>query len=421
MEKFVVKGGEKLSGDVQISTAKNAVLPIMAATILCASEVVINNPPFLKDVNVMCKLLSSIGVNLENNTFDKSSFIKLNTSNIYTNNLDNNLVNEMRASFLLMGPMIATKGRCRISMPGGCKIGKRPIDLHLKGFEKLGVIINEGEDYIEARTNKLIGNYIKLDYPSVGATENILMAACLANGNTIIENAAREPEIIDLVNFLNSMGAKINGAGKKIIKVTGVTKLHGGTYTPIPDRIEACTFLIAALITNSKLRLKGIDYENVRFVCDILKSCGAIISEDSKGIIINGQKEIMPINILTGPYPEFPTDVQPQMMALLSIINGHSSITETVFENRFLHVKELNKMGADISVSNNTAYIKGVKGLFGSKVVATDLRAGAAMILAALAANGETEIMDINHIDRGYYKIESKLNGLGAHIYRIDN
>ena len=419
MEKFMVKGGGKLLGNVEISTAKNAVLPIMAATILCSDEVIIRNPPFLKDVNVMCKLLSSIGANLKSNILTEKPYIKVDTSDINSNDLDNNLVNEMRASFLLIGPMVAMKGKCKISMPGGCKIGKRPVDLHLKGLEKLGATIIEGKDYIEAKANKLVGNCIKLDYPSVGATENILMAASLAFGNTIIENAAREPEIIDLADFLNSMGAKISGAGSKIIKVTGVRELKGGIYTPIPDRIEACTFLIAALITNGKITLNGIKYKNISSVCDILKSCGAVITEDNNCIHVNGEKNMSPVNILTGPYPAFPTDVQPQMMALLSTIIGNSKITETVFENRFLHVNELKKMGANINVLNNTAYIKGTESLIGSKVRATDLRAGAAMILAALKANGQTEIEEIDHIDRGYYKIEDKLRKLGACIYRI--
>lgn len=418
MEKIIVKSGRNLNGEVNISSAKNSVLPIIVASILCPEEITIKNAPMLEDVNVICKVLYNLNCGVDFSKIDNS--LKINTRDIIASNTDSELVRKMRASFLLMGPMIARLGYCKLSLPGGCNIGSRPIDLHLKGFKALGVDINIGHGFVEAKADKLKGNRIYLDFPSVGATENILMAACFAEGITIIENAAEEPEIWDLANFLNSMGAKINGAGTKKITIVGVTKLKGITYQPIFDRIEAGTFMIAAAITNSKIKINGVNLEHVSPLIEKLKECGVKFSIDKNTFLVDGTDvNKKSVDIKTMPYPGFPTDMQPQMMSFLSTINGSSIITETVFENRFMHVQELIRMGANIKIDGRTAFIEGVPKLTGCKVKATDLRAGAAMILAGLAAEGTTEIGDIYHIDRGYTNIEYKFKELGVEIGRI--
>lgn len=418
MEKIIIKSGRNLNGEVNISSAKNSVLPIIVASILCPEEITIKNAPMLEDVNVICKVLYNLNCGVDFSKIDNS--LKINTRDIIASNTDSELVRKMRASFLLMGPMIARLGYCKLSLPGGCNIGSRPIDLHLKGFKALGVDINIGHGFVEAKADKLKGNRIYLDFPSVGATENILMAACFAEGITIIENAAEEPEIWDLANFLNSMGAKINGAGTKKITIVGVTKLKGITYQPIFDRIEAGTFMIAAAITNSKIKINGVNLEHVSPLIEKLKECGVKFSIDKNTFLVDGTDvNKKSVDIKTMPYPGFPTDMQPQMMSFLSTINGSSIITETVFENRFMHVQELIRMGANIKIDGRTAFIEGVPKLTGCKVKATDLRAGAAMILAGLAAEGTTEIGDIYHIDRGYTNIEYKFKELGVEIGRI--
>lgn len=418
MEKIIVKSGRNLNGEVNISSAKNSVLPIIVASILCPEEITIKNAPMLEDVNVICKVLYNLNCGVDFSKIDNS--LKINTRDIIASNTDSELVRKMRASFLLMGPMIARLGYCKLSLPGGCNIGSRPIDLHLKGFKALGVDINIGHGFVEAKADKLKGNRIYLDFPSVGATENILMAACFAEGISIIENAAEEPEIWDLANFLNSMGAKINGAGTKKITIVGVTKLKGITYQPIFDRIEAGTFMIAAAITNSKIKINGVNLEHVSPLIEKLKECGVKFSIDKNTFLVDGTDvNKKSVDIKTMPYPGFPTDMQPQMMSFLSTINGSSIITETVFENRFMHVQELIRMGANIKIDGRTAFIEGVPKLTGCKVKATDLRAGAAMILAGLAAEGTTEIGDIYHIDRGYTNIEYKFKELGVEIGRI--
>lgn len=416
MKKIVVKGGNKLKGEVNISAAKNSVLPIIAASILCEEDIIIENAPMLEDVFVICNLLSSLNCNLkiENNN------IKINTKNINSIDADSNLIRKMRASFLIMGPMISRFGYCRLSLPGGCNIGSRPIDLHLKGFKALGADINMGYGYVEAKAKKLIGTTIYLDFPSVGATENIIMAATLAEGRTIIENAAEEPEIADLAGFLNSMGAKVSGAGTGTVIIDGVKKLKGTSYKPIYDRIEAGTFIIAAAITNSKITINGINSNHLTPVLEKLKECGIEFIENGEKIIVDGTLNKNPIDIKTMPYPGFPTDMQPQIMSLLSIVNGSSIVTETVFENRFMHIAELNRMGANIKIDGRTAFVEGVSKLTGCDVKATDLRAGAAMILAGLVAEGYTNIGDIYHIDRGYVNIEEKFKRLGADIQRIE-
>lgn len=418
MEKIIVEGGNKLRGEVNVSLAKNSVLPIIVASILNPNDIVIKSAPMLEDVVVLTDLLSGMNCNIESNV---NGDLKINTSTLEEINMSSELIRKMRASFLIMGPMLSRFGKCRISMPGGCNIGSRPIDLHLKGFKLLGAEIDTEHGYVEAKAKKLKGNRIYLDFPSVGATENILMAAVLAEGTTIIENAAEEPEIWDLANFLNSMGAKIHGAGVGKITIEGVDSLSGITYKPIYDRVEAGTFMVAAAITGSKITINGANEEHLRPTIEKLKECGVIfesIKEDT--ILVDGTSIKSPVDIKTLPYPGFPTDMQPQMMALLSVTKGSSIITETVFENRFMHVAELVRMGANIKIDGRTAIIDGVGTLTGCDVKATDLRAGAAMILAGLAAQGKTEISDLYHIDRGYVDIEKKFRGLGANIYRVE-
>ena len=418
MEKIVVKGGNKLSGEVNISAAKNSVLPIIAASILCPEKVIIENIPMLQDVKVICSLLEEL--NSDVYVSDTENKLLIDTKKILVADADSELIRKMRASFLIMGPMLARFGYCKLSLPGGCNIGSRPIDLHLKGFKTMGAEINSGHGFIEVKAKKLLGERIYLDFPSVGATENILMAAALADGTTIIENAAEEPEIWDLANFLNSMGAQISGAGTGKITIDGVGSLKGIKYKPIYDRIEAGTFIIAAAMTNSKIKINGINEEHVRPLIEKLKECGIDFQEDNETIVVDGTKEKKAVDIKTMPYPGFPTDMQPQMMSLLSIINGSSMVTETVFENRFMHVAELVRMGAKIKIDGRTAFVEGVNRLTGCEVKATDLRAGAAMILAGLVAEGSTEISDIYHIDRGYINIEEKFRNLSADIIRID-
>ena len=419
MEKIVVNGVKELKGEVNISCAKNSILPIIAATILCKERIVIDNTPMLEDVEVICKLLSQLNCEVDISTTNNKLTIK--TDNIIPMDANAELMRKMRASFLIMGPMLARFGYCKLSLPGGCNIGSRPIDLHLKGFKLLGADVVFGHGFVEVKANKLIGNRIYLDFPSVGATENIMMASVFAEGTTIIENAAEEPEIWDLAQFLNKMGAKIEGAGLGKITIEGVKSLKGIEYTPIYDRIEAGTFMIAAGITNSKIKINGINEEHLRPVIEKLKECGLIFSDyENNSIVVDGRGPKKPLDIKTLPYPGFPTDMQAQMMSLLSVIDGVSVITETVFENRFMHVAELQRMGANIKIDGRTAVIEGVNKLTGCEVKATDLRAGAAMILSGLVAEGQTEIGDIYHIDRGYVNIEEKFRKLGVDIYRID-
>ena len=383
MEKILVKGGNELKGEVNISSAKNSILPIIAATILCPERIIINNTPLLEDVEVICKLLSELKCDVSISRITNKLII--DTKNIVGIDANAELIRKMRASFLIMGPMLSRFGYCKLSMPGGCNIGSRPIDLHLKGFKLLGADIVSGHGYVEVKAKKLKGNRIYLDFPSVGATENIIMAAVLAEGTTIIENAAEEPEIWDLAQFLNKMGANIEGAGFGKIKINGVKSLKGVEYCPIYDRIEAGTFMIAAAITNSKIKINGVNEEHLRPVIEKLKEGGVVFKNyKNDSIEVDGTHEKSPLDIKTLPYPGFPTDMQAQIMSLLSIVNGVSIITETVFENRFMHVAELQRMGANIKIDGRTAIIEGVNKLTGCAVKATDLRAGAAMILGEI-------------------------------------
>ena len=418
MEKIIVRGGRELHGEVDISVAKNSVLPIIVATILNPTEIILKKVPMLEDVTVLINLLRELNCEVQFSSI--TGDLKINTQNLKEVDPNSELIRKMRASFLIMGPMLARFGKCKISMPGGCNIGSRPVDLHLKGFNALGIESEVGYGYVEAKIDKLHGSRIYLDFPSVGATENIMMAAVLAPGVTVIENAAEEPEIWDLARFLTRVGAKIEGAGYGKITIHGVSELkQPKPFTPIFDRIEAGTFMVAAGITNSKITINGVNEEHLMPTIEKLKECGVYCTVDGQKMIVDGTREKRPVDIKTMPYPGFPTDMQAQMMALLSITKGVSVITETVFENRFMHVGELGRMGANIKIDGRIAIVEGVTTLTGCEVKATDLRAGAAMILAGLVANGQTEIGEIYHIDRGYTNIEEKFRQLGAEVYRV--
>lgn len=419
MEKLIVKGGNRLVGAVKTSGAKNAVLPIIAASILGTTPSHLDEVPMLEDVHTISEVLKCLGLSVE--CSPEKNVLDIDSTSITSYEAPYELVRTMRASFLVMGPLLARIGKARISMPGGCAIGARPIDIHLKGFEALGVKIEQGHGYIEASAPKgLKGTSIYFDFPSVGATENIMMAASLAEGTTILENVAEEPEIVDLANYLNKMGAKIRGAGTDTIRIEGVDKLHGADYTIIPDRIEAGTYMIAAAMTGGDVVVENVLPEHQKPLIAKLREAGAVVEEDIDKVRVIGQNPLKAVSIKTLPYPGFPTDMQAQMMAMMVIAEGRSKVTETVFENRFMHVVELNRMGAQISTEGRSAVIDGPSKLTGCDVRATDLRAGAAMILAGLVAEGTTRIGDLHHIDRGYENIVAKLKNLGADIERVD-
>ncbi len=420
MEKLIINGGKPLKGRVKISGAKNAVLPIICATLLGQDTPSrLEEVPALDDVHTLTEVLIQLGVKADLDP-DKNT-LQVDCSNITSCEAPYDLVRKMRASFLIIGPLLARYGKAKISLPGGCAIGTRPIDLHLKGFEALGADINIGHGFIEASApNGLKGARIYLDFPSVGATENIIMAACMAEGQTIIENQAQEPEIIDLANYLNVMGAKIRGAGTNVIKIDGVEKLTGKNYTIIPDRIEAGTYMVAAAMTKGDVYIENAISEHLKPVIAKLKEAGVTIEENIDGIRVTCDKTTKAVDIKTMPYPGFPTDMQAQFMAMLTVSEGSSMVTETVFENRFMHVDELKRMGANIKIDGRTSVVEGVTSLKGCQVKATDLRAGAAMVLAGLVAEGETAIGYIHHIDRGYDNLVAKLIGLGADIRRVD-
>ena len=414
-----MKGGNRLVGAVKTSGAKNAVLPIIAASILGTTPSHLDEVPMLEDVHTISEVLKCLGLSVE--CSPEKNVLDIDSTEITSYEAPYELVRTMRASFLVMGPLLARIGKARISMPGGCAIGARPIDIHLKGFEALGVKIEQGHGYIEASAPEgLKGTSIYFDFPSVGATENIMMAASLAEGTTILENAAEEPEIVDLANYLNKMGAKIRGAGTDTIRIEGVDKLHGADYTIIPDRIEAGTYMIAAAMTGGDVVVENVLPEHQKPLIAKLREAGAVVEEDIDKVRVIGKNPLKAVSIKTLPYPGFPTDMQAQMMAMMVIAEGRSKVTETVFENRFMHVVELNRMGAQISTEGRSAVIDGPCKLTGCDVRATDLRAGAAMILAGLVAEGTTRIGDLHHIDRGYENIVAKLKKLGADIERVD-
>lgn len=416
MPKIIVENSAPLKGTVRISGAKNAVLPIIAASLLSNDKCVLDDVPMLDDVEVMCEVLVSLGADIKRIS---SGRIEINSRDIDNYEAPYELVRRMRASFLAIGPMLARMGEARISLPGGCAIGTRPIDLHLKGFSAMGAEINFGHGYIEAKADRLQGERIYLDFPSVGATENIMMAAALADGRTIIENAAEEPEIVDLANFINKMGGSVKGAGTDTIKIEGVDELTGANHTVIPDRIEAGTYMVAGAITNGDVIVENIVANHLMPVIAKLREAGVSVEEVSSGLRVYAPEKVNSIDIKTLPYPGFPTDMQAQMMALTSVAQGTSVFIETVFDNRFMHVNELRRMGANIKIDGRSAVIQGVPKLTGARVKATDLRAGAALILAGLVADGITEINEIYHIDRGYINIEKKFQNLGAKVYRI--
>ena len=416
MPKIIVKKSAPLRGTVKIDGAKNAVLPIIAATLLADGKSVLKGVPNLRDVHVISDLLRHLGAEV---TYEGTT-LTVDASNITTCEAPYELVRKMRASFLVMGPLLARFNHTKISMPGGCAIGTRPIDLHLKGFKSLGAGVEIDHGFVEAKTEKLTGNKLYLDFPSVGATENIMMDAALAEGTTIIENAAEEPEIVDLANFLNEMGANVKGAGTNTIKIKGVESLKGAEHTVIPDRIEAATYMVAAAMTKGDITVENVLMEHLKPIIAKLRETGCEIIEMENAVRVIGPEVLKPIDIKTLPHPGFPTDVQAQFMAMLTIANGTAVVIETVFENRFMHVAEFNRMGADIKIEGRSAIVNGVDKLYGAKVNATDLRAGAALILCGLIAEGETQIGEIYHIQRGYVDIDKKIRALGGNIEIVE-
>ncbi|WP_128895108.1 UDP-N-acetylglucosamine 1-carboxyvinyltransferase [Longirhabdus pacifica] len=416
MEKLIIEGGRKLTGTTTIHGAKNAALPILAASLLVRGKHYIHNVPHLLDIKVMVNILRELGCRVEH--LDET--IVLDSEGIHSHHISKTLMQQMRSSIFLMGPLLARMGKVQFYQPGGCAIGQRKIDLHLRGLEALGATVSECDNTIVCTVDKLVGAPIKLDYPSVGATENIMMAAVLAEGTTTIYNAAREPEIEDLQNYLNIMGADITGAGTDTIKIHGIKQLNKQDYTVIPDRIVTGTLMIAAAVTQGNITLKNVNPSHLSALIHVLRRCGSQIEVDGDIIRVSSSLRLKPLEqIVTMPYPAFPTDLQAQIMVLLALSDGTSMLKETVFDGRFKHVEQLVEMGADIKVADKIAYINGVKHLKGSTVYATDLRAGAALIIAALAAKGTTIIHDIHHIDRGYDGIEHYFNQLGAVVKRL--
>jgi UDP-N-acetylglucosamine 1-carboxyvinyltransferase len=417
VEKYIIMGGIPLSGSVKISGAKNAVLPILAASLLSSGVTVINDIPRLRDVQVMKEVLEFLGCSVE----WSGTTMKIDGSKVSSIEVSDFLMRKMRASNLVMGPLLTKFGSAKLSFPGGCAIGSRPMDLHLKGLATMGAKIEEKFGFIEAVApgGRLEGNEICLDFPSVGATENLMMAAVLAKGKTIISNAAKEPEIVDLQNFLNKMGAKISGAGTDIITITGVEKLDSTEHTVIPDRIETGTFITAAAITRGNIKIENVNLRHMDAVVAKFREMGVKIIEEQGGVRVIGTDNLKPVDVKTMPFPGFPTDMQPQIMALLAIAQGTSIISENIFENRYKHVDELRRMGADIKVEGRIAVIKGKRTLSGTFVNASDLRAGAALVIAGLGAQDATIVDSIFHIDRGYENFEQKLRGLGAKIIRV--
>ena len=422
MAKYIVEQSGPLRGEVTISGSKNAVLPIMAATLLSDGVCEINDVPHLLDVDVMCEILRSLGSTVTENW--ETHTITVAPGDHTISEVPHELVKKMRASIFVMGPLLAKTGSASIALPGGCSIGNRPIDLHNKGLRLLGAKILTGDGVVEAMArNGLDGALVYLDFPSVGATENIMMAATLARGTTVIENAAEEPEIVDLANFLNKMGAKIKGAGTDTIRIEGVDTLHGTRHAVIPDRIETGTFMVAAAITRGDVLIKNSVPDHVRPVIAKLMECGASVNDEVDGLRVRGDlNKLVATDIKTLPYPGFPTDMQALFMALLTTVDGTSAVIETVFENRFMHAAELSRMGANIRVDGRTAIVPGNKHqLVGAQVISTDLRAGAALVLAGLVAKGTTEVSEIYHIERGYEGFHEKLTALGAKIERIED
>lgn len=420
MDKIIVQGGQRLQGEVAVSGSKNAALPILISSLLTSETCVYQGIPHLVDINTTLKLLSGLGVDVDKESWARDSGdIAIRADPVKNVEASYDLVKTMRASFLVTGPLLARFGRAHVSTPGGCAIGTRPVNLHLKGLAAMGASIDQVHGYMEVKAEKLRGAKIYLDLPSVGATENLMMAASLAEGTTVIENAAKEPEIEDLAAVLNKMGARVQGAGSDIIRIEGVASLCGVKHRVIPDRIEAASFVIAGVLTGGNVLVTGARPADLDAFSIKLKEAGVdlVVGENSFGVKGNGK--IKSVDVTTLPYPGFPTDLQAQMMVLMSVADGVSVITETIFENRFMHAQELDRMGADIRLEGNRAVVRGVKELSGAPVMATDLRASISLILAGLVANGTTEVSRVYHLDRGYERIEQKLSKLGAAIQRI--
>ncbi len=415
MDKIEIAGGASLNGEVAISGAKNAALPVMAASILSSGESHISNVPCLRDISTMGKLLAHLGMGFH----QENGCVILNSDNITSIEAPYDFVRTMRASVLVLGPLIARTGRAKVSLPGGCAIGARPVNLHIMGLEKMGVQITLSEGYIEARASRLRGATVYFDIPTVTGTENLMMAASLADGMTVLENAACEPEVVDLADALVSMGADIKGAGTGIIRINGVSSLRPLDYRIIPDRIETGTYLAAAAVTRGKVKITNCRPEHAEAVISKMEQAGVKITRSDDTLTAEGPDRPAAVDIKTMPYPGFPTDMQAQFMAMAAVAGGTSIITENIFENRFMHVAEMKRMGADIKIEGSTATVKGVKALKGAPVMATDLRASASLIIAGLAAQGKTVVDRVYHLDRGYERIEEKLKALGADIRRI--
>ena len=420
MDKLVIQGGARLQGDVRISGAKNAALPILCAGLLAEAPLRLGNVPHLEDVNTTLKLLQHLGVRIERD----GEALTLDAGNILSHEAPYEMVKTMRASILVLGPLLARFGHARVSLPGGCAIGSRPVDLHIKGLRAMGAEIHVEHGYIEASTahlpqRRLLGTRIFMDTVTVTGTENLLMAAALANGTTVLENSAREPEVVDLAECLIKMGARIEGAGNDVITVHGVERLGGAEHAVVCDRIEAGTYLVAAAMTGGSVRLRQVRHDLLDAVIEKLRDAGVRIECDGDSISLESDGRLAAVNVKTAPHPAFPTDMQAQFMAMNTVAEGVARVTETIFENRFMHVQELQRLGAQIEVEGNTAIVRGVDGLDGATVMATDLRASASLVLAGLVARGETTIERIYHIDRGYERIEEKLTQLGAHIRRV--
>ncbi len=416
MDKLVIEGGAPLSGEIEISGAKNASLPILCAALLTCEPLLVRNVPHLHDVTTMLNLLIQMGVSI---SLDEKLGVELRAAGLNNPVAPYEMVKTMRASVLVLGPLVARLGEARVSLPGGCAIGMRPVDQHLKGLQAMGATISIEHGYMLARANRLKGTRICMDLVTVTGTENLMMAATLAEGTTIIENAAREPEVTDLADCLNAMGAIIRGAGTDVITVEGVSSLHGAEYSVMPDRIETGTFLAAAAATGGDITLRGARPDILDAVLDKLREAGAHIETGKDWIKLGTNGALHSTNLRTAPYPAFPTDMQAQFMALNAVAHGTAMMTETIFENRFMHVQELRRLGADIEVEGNTAVVKGVPHLDGATVMATDLRASASLVLAGLVARGATTIERVYHLDRGYERIEEKLSRLGARIRRM--
>ncbi len=416
MDKLVIQGGVPLEGEIRISGAKNAALPILCAALLTEEALIVGNVPHLRDVTTTLELLNQMGMTVSVNDQMR---VELTAARLHRLEAPYELVKTMRASILVLGPMLARFGEAKVSLPGGCAIGSRPVDLHIKGLQAMGAEIDIEHGYILARAKRLKGARIFMDLVTVTGTENLMMAATLADGTTVLENAAREPEVSDLAHCLVAMGAKIEGIGSDVITVHGVERLHGASYPVMPDRIETGTFLVAAASTGGKIRLRDTRADILDAVLEKLRDAGASISHDAHSITLEMRGRVKAVNVRTAPYPAFPTDMQAQFMAMNTVAQGTATVTETIFENRFMHVQELRRLGANIEVEGNTAVVRGMEALQGATVMATDLRASASLVIAGLIAQGETTIERIYHIDRGYECIEEKLSQLGARIKRV--